>query len=193
MIVVTFSNVTAKHSTLQKINQVIIKNIQLLQSLNECLLTEPPIISYKPKKATMVTVNLEPAQQGCPGEISHTVSAGDCIQDDNCEKIEKGCNVTSLTIPLENLPLDPHEYTITAIAENNIGTTNSTATYVFGAQLREVTKPKDMLQWTPGTTTVTVTFNPPCPFAGNLTYDLSVKASINISNTNIAMITTYVI
>ena len=158
-----------------------------MPKLNELLLLEPPIISYKPETSTKVTVNIQPAQHGCHGNISYIVTAEECIQDDNCEGIQNKCDLRTLrsgqlekpTLNLGNLPPDPHKYIISATGRNDVGQSMSTATYIFGAQLGNVTEPEELLLVAPEATSIKVTFKPPCPFAGNLTYDITVKGNIN--------------
>ena len=133
-----------------------------------------------------MAVNIKPAQDGCLGKISYNATAEECIHDDNCQGIENECNSYQFKwgegqlLRLDNLPFDPHKYIISALVRNDVGRSLSNATYVFGAQLRSVTDPEDMLQVTMGRSSMRATFKPPCPFAGNLAYELSVKVSKKI-------------
>ena len=137
-----------------------------------------------------MAVNIKPAHDGCLGKISYDVTAEECIHDDNCQGIEKECNSYQFKsgegqlLILDNLPLDPHKYIVSAIGMNDVGKSSSDATYIFGAQLGSVTDPEDMLQIKTGNTSMNITFKPPCPFAGDLIYQFSVKESITISKTN---------
>ena len=61
--------------------------------------------------------------------------------------------------------------------ENVKGASQSDATYIYGTQLGHVADPRTMLKLTPEATYIQVTFKPPCPFAGDLIYNFTVRVS----------------
>ena len=83
---------------------------------------------------------------------------------------------------LKNLYTDPRNYIVSATTENVNGTSQSYATYIYGTTLGHVANPKTMLKLTPGTKSIQVEFIPPCPYVGDLTYQLNAKANMKSLN-----------